>query len=125
MYIMSNEVQKMARDKDLNGHALRVLFFAWEKLDFAKFKMINQQDWAKELGVHETTIGRCLTQLRERKHLERQGSGPRQEWRLNPIAAWKGTANGFHAMRKERGLKVMKLPPQAQAVFDVIEGGRS
>jgi hypothetical protein len=125
MYIFSTELQKLSRDRELNGHALKVLFFAWEKLSFDKWRMISQAKWAEDIGVHQSTVGRCLRELKDRNHLQAQGSGPRTEWRLNPLAAWKGSANQFHAMRKQRGMKLVKLPPVAQAAFDVIDGGKA
>ena len=125
MYIFPEQLTALARRPGLHNDAMRVLVFAWDRLDFENFKQISQAAWARELGqMSQSTVGRCMGQLLELGHLERRGAGPRQEWRLNPVAAWRGSANRFHAVCRERGLEERRLPKRAGEVeLGVIDGG--
>ncbi|MEL7274138.1 MAG: hypothetical protein AAGK33_11950 [Pseudomonadota bacterium] len=82
--------------------AMPALVWCFHNLSFDRFNLIDTKAMAEELGVSRPTISRCLNDLRDREFLERQGSGPRQTWKLTPEGGWRGTPTSFHKSERVR-----------------------
>lgn len=96
-------MMELARDRSTSSACFPVLTWAMQALSFERWMMLSQATVGEELGFGQSSIGRALSELEARGFLERRGSGPRQEWRLTPKGAWKGTAAAYQKERRKRG----------------------
>lgn len=115
MIIFPDVLYAIAIDAGAPQQSLKVLIWCWARLGFERFTQIRQVQAGVELSLSASTISNCLRYLRARNLIERRGLGCRQEWRLSPEAAWKGTAFSYQRAcrdRKNGDEKHLELKPR-------------
>lgn len=104
--------EEIAKDREINGEALRVLTYLYSKLDFENFIQQSQVDIAEGLGMQKTHVSRAMKLLTGKQIvLEGPRVGRSKCYRLNPHYGWKG--------------KVTNLEKARSAQLKVILGGLS
>lgn len=111
--VFQNAATQLALDAEAPPQAARVYLWAiGGGLSFEKHRIISQAEVGEQLGCSQATVGRCLSYLKDRSLVERIGSGPRQQWRLTPGGAWRGTTGQYHRRKRDDAHRLQ-----------VIEGG--
>jgi hypothetical protein len=100
--VFPDSMLEIARDRTASSACMPVLAWGLANMGFERWTMLAQERVGDELGFGQATVGKALRDLLERGFLERRGSGPRQEWRLTPKAAWMGTASSYQKARRTR-----------------------
>lgn len=83
--------------------ALRLFMALPDILDWKEWRMLNQADLGEELGIAQSHISTALRELLAVGVIERQGKGPRQEWRLSLDIGWRGNVAAFQAEAIKQG----------------------
>lgn len=115
--VFQNAAKSLAFDNEAPPQAARLYLWAVSGgLSFETYRTISQAEVGCALFLSQATVGRCLAYLRDNLLVERIGAGPRQQWRLTPTGAWRGTTGQYHRRRR--------ADAASQGRLSVIEGGR-
>lgn len=102
---------EIAKDQEMTGETMKVLFYLFGKLDFENFIQQTQIDIAEGLGMHRQHISRAMKVLTLKQIvLEGPKVGRSRCYRLNPNYGWKG--------------KIKTLQEAKKGQLRVIDGGR-
>ena len=94
---------EIAKDPDLTGETMKVLFYLFGKLDFENFIQQSQQEIAEGLGMHKQHISRAIRLLTSKQIIfEGPKVGRSKCYRLNPNYGWKGKVKSLQEARREQ-----------------------
>ncbi len=77
-----------------NPSAVKVFVWLLQHMDKRNALVVSQEALAEAMGMHRTTIFRCINYLREKKAVETVKSGSTNIYAVNAQIAWKADANG-------------------------------
>ena len=101
---------EIAKDQEMTGETMKVLFYLFGKLDFENFIQQTQIEIAEGLGMQKQNVSRAMKLLTSKQIvLEGPKIGKSKCYRLNPNYGWKGKVKTLQEHRKEQ--------------FRVIQGG--
>lgn len=103
--------EEIAKDPDMTGETLKVLFYLYSKLDFENFIQQSQIDIAEGLKMQKQNVSRAMKILTDKQIiLEGPKVGRSKCYRLNPNYGWKGKVKNLKEYQKEQ--------------FRMIKGGK-
>lgn len=83
-------LEQLAKDKELTGTHLRVLFFLFSKVDFENWVQIPQRVIANELKIPRQKVGEAIKLLKEKAIIQVVKDGRSNRYRIHPELIWKG-----------------------------------
>jgi hypothetical protein len=87
-------------------------------------QQLNRNILAAELGIDGASVSRAMTDLLNRKIVERKGRGPVTQWKLSFEVLWRGNAAAYHAAAREHEArrKALNKPerPALNAAEDIL-----
>lgn len=99
---------EIAKDEDMTGETMKVLFYLFGKLDFENYIQQTQIEIAEGLGMYKQHVSRAMKLLTSKKIvLEGPKVGRSRCYRLNPNYGWKGKVKTMQEARKEQ-LKIIQ-----------------
>jgi DNA-binding transcriptional ArsR family regulator len=100
--IYQSSLGELARDKDLNGDALRVFLGVLEHLDYEnKFEM-TLKDLAANLGMHRPNVSKYITLLVKKGYLKVEKTiGSVKFYRLDPSFGFKNRVSKLERIQQE------------------------
>ena len=103
---------EIAKDQEMTGETMKVLFYLFGKLDFENFIQQTQIEIAEGLGMQKQNVSRAMKLLTSKQIvLEGPKVGKSKCYRLNPNYGWKGKVKTLQEARREQ--------------MRVIEGGKN
>ncbi len=104
--------------------AFKVFLALPDHLSFTEFRPLNRNILAAELGIDGASVSRAMTDLLNRKIVERKGRGPVTQWKLSFEVLWRGNAAAYHAAAREHEArrKALNKPerPALNAAEDIL-----
>ena len=88
--MFQNFLEQLAKDRELTGTHLRVLFFLFSKVDFENWVQVPQRVIAKELGIPRPEVTKVLKVLSEKGIIQKVRDGRCNRYRIHPELIWKG-----------------------------------
>ena len=94
---------EIAKDQEMTGETMKVLFYLFGKLDFENFIQQTQIEIAEGLGMQKQNVSRAIRLLATKQVIfEGPRVGRSKCFRLNPNYGWKGKVKSLQEARREQ-----------------------
>lgn len=100
MMTFQDSLAIIAKDRELNWQAMRVLMLVLSELDFENYINIKQVEIAKELEMQKTHVSTAMRLLVEKEIILKVKEGATTGYKLNPHYGWKGKVSNMEAEKK-------------------------
>ena len=118
MMTFQDSLAIIAKDRELNGQAMRVLMLVLSELDFENYINIRQVDIAKELDMQKTHVSTAMRLLVNKGIILKVKEGTTTAYKLNPHYGWKGKVSNMEAEKRrianERVVDIRKYREAAE-----------